>query len=142
MRFLKFWLLSYNHLLKNLVNFSVNVTVKPQYFLIKIKGTKFHISIYFDQWDYYHVFRKKYERLFHITDEELGCSRYYILDNKLRISEPANFKYEQDDFGYFKSTRKRCMDKSIDRIIKNFSRLINRIAHKLFLDYKKRNIKK
>jgi hypothetical protein len=141
---LKFWLLTYNDLLYNLKKYNFHHTlfsgVKEQrnYFILKTKKSPFHISIFKDQWEYYHVFAKEEARLFHLTHEQTKCSIYFVLDTEMKIREPNNFLYEQPTFGFSSSTRKKCDEHLLKDILSEFDKIIKVISKKLYIDFKKR----
>ena len=81
------------------------------------------------KWNHYP--NRKYA-LFHITHEKSydKCSIYFWIDKrKLRIKKipKEKFKYNQESFSMYSSTRSKCEDKHIKVIIKNFQRLLNKI---------------
>ncbi|AYV78209.1 MAG: hypothetical protein Edafosvirus7_1 [Edafosvirus sp.] len=108
-----------------------HVSINKKNIIISVKDSNFHITIFRDQWNDYQKNTNLPEKLFHITHEKTQCSIYFVLNDKLEIREPSNFNYEQQDFGLNKSTRKRCDDKEINIIIKNFETLIKKIGNEL-----------
>ena len=124
----------YISFLKKLVstNFSKTVfsriTIYPTYFMLHVRNVPFHITVFKDQWDEYPD--KRYH-LFHITHEndDKKCSSYFWIDNYLKIKNiPKNkFRYNQEDFSMFASTRGYCKDKAVKVIRINFQRLLNKM---------------
>lgn len=125
--------MKYNKFIKKLVciNFADSIfsriTIHPTYLMIHVKNLPFHITIFKDQWNEYP--NKKYH-LFHITheDESDKCSSYFWVTNHLKIKNipPSKFKYGQEDYSMFSSTRNYCTDKAIKVIRVNFQKLLNK----------------
>lgn len=125
--------MKYNIFIKKLVsvNFENSIfsrlTVYPTYLMIHIRNLPFHITIFKDQWDDY---PDKRFHLFHITHEEddKKCSSYFWITNFLKIKNipPNKFKYNQEDYSMFSSSRSYCKNKAIKVIKINFQKLLNK----------------
>jgi len=105
------------------------VNVNKKNIIINIKNSKYHISIFRDQWNDYQKNTNLAEKLFHVTNEKTQCSTYFVVDTELQIKKPSNFSYEQPEFGFNKSTRKPCVDDEINNIIGQFEVLVQKIAN-------------
>lgn len=126
--------MKYNDFLKQIVstNFGKSVfsriTIYPTYFMIHTRNMPYHITIFRDQWDNY---PDKEYHLFHITHEEddKKCSSYFWMTNDLKIKNipSTRFKYDQEDFSMFSSSRGYCKSKTVKVIRVNFQKLLDRI---------------
>ncbi len=101
------------------------ITVFPTYSMLHVRNMPFHITFFKDQWDDY---PDKRFHLFHITheDEYKKCSSYFWITNYLKIKNipSTKFKYKQEDFSMFSSTRDYCKDKAVKVIRVNFQKLL------------------
>lgn len=106
-----------------------SIQVYPNiYFMVNTRYRSFHVTIFINQWDDY--IDKKYS-LIHITKQNV-CSKYFRVNKKLDIEEIPKFlfKYEQDEFSMKTSTRKKCTDKIIKKIIKDFEKVLKKTFKK------------
>lgn len=144
---LKFWLLSYENLLYYLkktklhksIFTKINVNFKNEYFIISVKKSNYHVSVFKDQWDLYHLFSKKKQKLFHITKDEPKCSIYFTIDDDMKIKQPDNFRYNQEKYNFFASTRNKCDDVVLKKIVDQFEIILNAIGEKLYRKFMERN---
>jgi hypothetical protein len=125
--------LSYNNLLHLFQQIKPkSISIHNNYFVIVLKKSPYHITVFKDQWDEYHSPTYPLARLFHITNEVTKCSIYFVVvlkdsDNLIiKLVPESDFKYNQSTFSHFASTRSKCDDiKTIMKIIKYFKKIIN-----------------
>ena len=112
------------------------LVVNKKNLIINIRNSKYHVTIFRDQWNDY----GPNEKLFHLTNEVTQCSIYFVFNGDMQVKEPGGFSYEQSEFGFNKSTRIRCDDTEIDKIMDIFSSIMKRIVDKFsnekYLKYK------
>lgn len=111
------------------------VSVKKKYLVISVPGSKYHITVFQDQWDNYEKIAEKPYHLFHISSDETEkrCSSYFWVNKRnYRIQNiPRNFfLYNQPEYSFFSSTRSPCELRSIQPLLKIFQKLLNRIPIK------------
>lgn len=114
----------------------VKLVVKDKYSMIIIPKSKYHITIFRDQWDEYKSTTNLNYHLFHITSNsaDIKCSTYFFVDsNTNRIKKIPNkyFKYEQESYGFSASTRSPCEYKSIKRELNYFQKILDYVQKKL-----------
>lgn len=110
------------------------VSVRKNYTVITVPNTKYHITIFQDQWDNYQSVSKKRYHLFHISSdqEDNRCSSYFWVDkNNYRIQKIPKkyFSYQQSNYSFFSSTRKPCNLKNIIKHLVIFQRLLKQISN-------------
>jgi hypothetical protein len=108
-----------------------NIRIKPLYTVILFPNSRYHITIYRDQWDDYPKITGMPYHLFHISSDDVDnrCSSYYWVDDRNRIKKiPSElFKYRQSDYGYSSSTRYPCQFNCIKKILKFFQDILKNI---------------
>lgn len=114
------------------VNSNILITTKGHYFVIKIPGINYHLTVFQDQWDDYASQMGKPYHLFHISSDENKnrCSSYFwigIKDHLIYHIPKKYFKYEQDSFGTDRSTRKSCEFNDVKPILKMFKNILKSI---------------
>ncbi len=129
-------LCSYNELInfltsrQNISDFKYKLIKKKIYSVITIPDTKYHISIFQDQWNNYESISNKPYYLFHISsnNEIDRCSSYFWVDKfDLKIKKIPNtyFKYNQPMYDFFSSTRNNCDYNKIKYILTQFQKMLN-----------------
>lgn len=104
------------------------INIKKNYFVLTLpKYYGYHITVFQDQWDDYELQTNMPYHLFHISSEmENKCSSYFWIDkekHKIRTIPSTHFRYEQDDYGFYSSTRKPCdINNKVRVILKQFER--------------------
>lgn len=127
-------MLSYNDLQQLLLHYDINHSVRKNYLVINIPGSKYHITIFQDQWDMYEMETAHPYYLFHISSNEENnrCSIYFWVNkNNYRIEPiPTNlFLYNQPKYTFHSSTRSPCSHDNIKKSLIFFQKILNK-AHK------------
>ena len=107
-------------------------SIRKNYFVVIVRGSKYHVTVFQDQWNEYENVTGQPYHLFHISsdDEANRCSSYFWVDKQTyRIKKiPAQyFKYNQPTYDYFSSTRSPCSFSDIKFILKIFQRILRKI---------------
>lgn len=110
------------------------VSFRKNYFVIMVRGTKYHITVFQDQWNDYEKVTTLPFHLFHISSdsEENRCSSYFWVDRntyKIRRIPGEFFKYNQPSYDFYSSTRSRCQLREISPLLKVFQRILNKIGN-------------
>lgn len=105
------------------------VNTKQRYSVVVVPGSKYHITVFQDQWNDYQNVTGLPFHLFHISSdsEENRCSSYFWVDkNTYRIKKiPGKyFKYNQPAYNFYNSTRNPCHLSDIMPILKKFQRIL------------------
>lgn len=118
------------------IPFKFNLLIKDKYSMITIPNFNYHITIFRDQWDEYKSITNLDYHLFHITSNDIAntkCSTYFFVDiytNRIKKIPDKYFKYGQDSYSFYSSTRFPCDYKSIKTGIKFFQKILNIIQEK------------
>lgn len=107
-------------------------SIRKNYFVIIPRGSRYHVTVFQDQWDEYEKVTGMSNHLFHISSDsdDDRCSSYFWVDkNDYRIKNIPNkyFKYNQPTYDYYSSTRNPCQFKEIKFILKIFQRILRKI---------------
>ena len=104
---------------------------KKNYLIILFTGSKYHLTIFRDQWDEYYSKTNNPYHLFHISsnDDTDRCSSYFWVNfkNKIQNIPKKYFQYNQPSYSFNSSTRSSCNFKEIKPILISFKKLINDI---------------
>lgn len=125
--------LTYQLLIKHLIKqHDYPINSKKNYSVIIFPGSKYHITIFEDQWDKYEEISNKPYHLFHISsnDEQERCSSYFWVErDKLIIKKIPRqyFMYNQPNYSFFSSTRTPCHLWNIKKYLKIFQKMLNKI---------------
>lgn len=126
-------MITYDNLLSNLQKQRhYHISAKNNYFVLLVSGSKYHITVFRDQWDDYENISNLPFHLFHISSdsEQNRCSSYFWVDKKSRRIKkiPGKyFQYNQPSYDFFSSTRSPCKLSDIKFLLKIFQRIINKI---------------
>lgn len=114
------------------------ISIKSDYLVLTLPlMIDYHITIYEDQWDFYSDFTGFEYYLFHISsnDTKNRCSTYYwvdVYDLSIVDIPPSYFRYEQETYDMYSSTRKRCKpNRVIDILLDTFERVLKYMGQKL-----------
>ncbi|BCS82886.1 hypothetical protein QLL95_gp1237 [Cotonvirus japonicus] len=126
---LKIYLLSNNRYLKS---HGYSITTKQNYIIISTQKYNYHITIFEDQWDDYYFITKKPYNLFHISSNNSSnkCSSYFWISrktHKIQKIPKKYFKYNQDQYSFFSSTRNSCKFHNVKPLLIIFQNIINHI---------------
>lgn len=125
-------MVSYNTI-KDIIHFKTTfkISVKTNYVVLTLPTIlDYHITIYEDQWDYYADFTGFEYYLFHISSNDTlhRCSTYYWVDiHTMDIVNipPKYFRYEQESYDMYSSTRKSCeSNDSVKILLQKFEKLL------------------
>jgi len=128
-------MITYNELISFLKKqHSYPVSVKKKYVVIIIPNKKYHITIFEDQWDDYTNITGLPYHLFHISsdNEENRCSSYFWVDrstNRIKNIPHKFFKYNQETYNFYSSTRNPCNYSDIKFLLKKFQKIIKKIDY-------------
>lgn len=122
-------IINYDKLVSDMPS-KVSLRVKDKYVMVQIPNFDYHITIFRDQWDDYKDVTNRNYHLFHITSNNpnIKCSTYFFVDlysNRIKKIPDKYFKYEQDSYGFYSSTRSPCSYKLIKPAIKLFQKILN-----------------
>jgi hypothetical protein len=126
------------------------VNSKPAYIVITIPKTRYHITIFADQWDDYQKVTNMPYYLFHISSDDTiqgatsgysqdRCSSYFWVrktDLNILPIPSKYFKYSQPDFDFYKSTRNPCNYNDISPIVGQFQNLLHTIKYVEYFNFK------
>ncbi|AAV50963.1 hypothetical protein [Acanthamoeba castellanii mimivirus] len=109
-----------------------HITVKNNYLVISVPDIDYHVTVFQDQWDDYFKFTKKPYHLFHISsNSEINkCSSYFwvgLYENRIQNIPRKYFKYNQDEYNFYSSTRSPCVLKELTLLLKHFQYILNKI---------------
>lgn len=126
-------MISYQKLITSLQNKKTySFSIKNKYTIIIRSLSKYHITIFQDQWDLYEEKCSQPYHLFHISsnNEQDRCSSYFWVcknTNKIQNIPDKFFSYEQPTYNFTSSTRSRCPSDSITNEIKIFQQILDNI---------------
>lgn len=108
------------------------ISLKSKYVVILVPGSKYHVTIFQDQWDEYQNVTGLPYHLFHISSDHLEnrCSSYFwVKRSNYRIKKIPKkyFQYGQPAFGFYSSTRMPCSLSEIIFLLKKFQGMLNKI---------------
>lgn len=113
--------------------FNFNLYMRNNYIIIKFPNCDTHITIFQDQWDKYYYETGLRYYLFHVTsDNVIPCSTYFLVDmdtNLIKKIPDMLFKYNQETYSFYTSTRSPCDYKSIKKCVKQFQKLLLRVGN-------------
>ena len=129
-------MLSYETLLLALKNDKkYKTSIKNNYFVTMPNNFKdLHITVYKDQWDSYETVTSLPYHMFHISSNsnDNRCSSYFWVNKHTLHIQPVSdkhFKYNQDTYDFYNSTRSPCSTKVTDPYIKNFQNKLYNIKN-------------
>lgn len=128
-------MISYDKLLFFLKqNVKYKASFKPNYLVINIPKSRYHISVFKDQWNDYESTTDLPYHLFHVSSDEIEnrCSSYFWADKKtyqIKKIPDKYFKYEQPDYNFYQSRRKPCDYKQIKHLLTMFHEILKHVMN-------------
>jgi hypothetical protein len=117
------------------------INSKSIYTVVSIPNSRYHITVFADQWDAYQKTTGLPYYLFHISSDDIDrrCSSYFwVRQTDLTILPiPSKyFKYAQPDFDFYSSTRNPCDSANIKAIVHQFQNLLHTIKYMEYFNFK------
>lgn len=108
-------------------------SIKEKYLVITMLGSKYHITIFRDQWDEYEAVTGLPYHLFHISSDDVSdrCSSYFWVDiytNRVKKIPRKFFQYNQPTYNFRSSTRSPCPLVKVKPLLKILQRMLNSMS--------------